>query len=196
MHNCIFSAHCTENSCDISCPILAETTYLLERNNISMDSHVFNKDPYFINKTLKTLEQSKGALTTVISPGNTVETSELLTYCAICQNWQGSKLHCKVYNLRLSKYIEAIKNSWSKRSEPEKLEYMKIWSESADVLIISHIDFVIFKDFESQTLLNLIQSRQGCNKTTIVVSPKISTLGGDGKFFATLQSILSKAVKS
>lgn len=36
MNNCIFTAHCTETICDKACPILVETSYLLERNGLSL----------------------------------------------------------------------------------------------------------------------------------------------------------------
>lgn len=189
MHNCIFSGHCIQEICDKSCVSLAETTYLLERNNISMSSEIFRRDVKHIEWYVNMLNKAEGKLKTLICK-STVSSAELLTYCGICQKWRGSRLHCTVYNLKFSQYIEAIKKSWSMKSEPDELEYMRIWASSAKLLIISNLDYVNFKDFECQTLLTLLQSRESSDFTTILVSPAFSSLVGSGQFFVRLQAIL------
>jgi len=70
MHNCIYSAHCTQAMCDKSCPTLAETSYLLERNNISMSSDVFRRGQEAVDKYSNILTQAEGKLKTVITGGN------------------------------------------------------------------------------------------------------------------------------
>lgn len=196
MHNCIFTPHCTEITCDRSCPILVETSYLLERNGISMQSEVFKNPPdkWNISAATEIIRSAEGGCKVVTTP-NTVQVAEFLTYCAVCQNWQGSRLHCNVYNLKYSTYIDSIKKSWTSKSEPEELEYMRIWANSAKVLIISNIDFVNFGDFESQTLLSMLQSRRDVFKSTIIVGPKLTSLVGKGEFFKLLQATLGKVVK-
>ena len=140
----------------MSCPTLAETTYLLDRNHISMSSDVFNAPVDKVNAYSKLIEQVQGNQHTLIT-NDTVRAAELLTYCSICQNWKGSRLHCTVYNLKFSQYVESIQNSWSSKVETEQLEYMKIWASSAKVLIISNIDYVNFRDFQCQTQFPLPQ---------------------------------------
>lgn len=196
MHNCIFTPHCTESVCDNSCPILVETSYLLERNGISMKSPVFNSSPEYIERAVSLLNKSSGQLS-IATCQDTVSTAELFTYCAICLNWQGSRLHCNVYNLKYSTYLEDLKRSWTTKSEPESLQYTKIWASSAKVLIISNIDYVNFGDFESQTLLNLLQSRENTGQTTIIVSPNIHKLiyKHSSLFFTPLKTKLEKAVR-
>ena len=192
MQNCIFSGHCSQQVCDKSCPTLAETTYLLERNNIAMNSDVFHADVKQLAKYSSILESCDGKLKTVISK-NTVQDADLITYCSICKNWKGSRLHCTVYNLKYSQYIELLKKSWSAKSETSELEYMRIFSSAAKVLIISNIDYVNFRDFECQTLLTLLQSRAGSEFTTIIVSPRTSSLVGDSPFFGRLTEIIKEA---
>lgn len=194
MQNCIFSGHCSKQVCDKSCPTLAETTYLLERNKISMNSEVFHADPKRLVKMANIVDSSEGTLRTVITK-NTVQDADLLSYIAICRNWKGSRLHCTVYNLRYSQYIEMMKKSWSAKSETSELEYMRIFSSSAKVLIISNIDYVNFRDFECQTLLTLLQSRSGGEYTTIIVSPPVTSLVGDSPFFCRLTEIIKEATK-
>lgn len=198
MYNCIFTAHCTEVFCDKSCPVLAETSYLLERNNILPTNPVFKASPEKVQKALELLNSREGQLTAyeVGSGENTIYESDLITYCAICKNWKGSNLHCTVYNLRYSRFIDETKKSW-KGAESDELQYMRIWSESAKVLIISNTDYVSFTDFESQTLLNLIQQRQSAGLTTIVIRPYgggiRSTNSTKYVFTSMLQELLDKA---
>lgn len=179
MEDCIFSAHCTEEKCDAACPIYAETSYLLERNGISINSPVFHTTPKQIADTLNTLDTYVGKLRVVVSH-NTVFTADLITYCAICKNWRGSQLHCTVYNLRFSKYWKLITQSWNKNDvDSEELNYMKVWSESAKVLIISGIDYINFGNYESAELLSIIQSRGSAGLSTILVTPPRRQLVGN-----------------
>lgn len=194
MQSCMFSGHCMEYQCDKSCPAFVQTTYLLERNNISLNNTVFKSDSSAIIDTLELLNVAKGKFNTVIDKVDTSKKADLITYCAICQNWVGSQLHCVVYHLKFSQYVEEIQKSWSK-NESEILEYMKIWSKSAKVLIISGMDFVNFKNFQCQTILELIQQRNSNpDNTTIIVCPPISSLVGEGMFFSKLQDMIKKAV--
>ncbi len=198
MHNCIFTPHCTEAICDQSCPILAETSYLLERNGVEMSSPVFNSRPEDIKNAVSIIQKTESRYDkfSVVTCNNTIGVSNLLTYCAICQNWKGNRLHCNVYNLKFSNYIEEIKQSWSRKTPPDKLEYKQIWAATSKILIISNLDFVRFQDFEIQTLLNLIHSRMDKGLTTVVVSPKLTTLVGDGQFYHRMQGMFGKAVIS
>lgn len=180
MLDCIFTAHCTEQTCDKSCPKFVEASYLLERNGIQINNSVYRiNNPETISAAMKIIDNAdeEHQFTNHAHPvGNfnrmsTVQLADLITYCAICRYWKGSRLHCTVYNLRYSQYLDLIKKSWN-GSESEQLQYMRIWAESAKVLVVSNMDFVSFGDFESQTLLNLLQSRQGNQLSTIFVSPE------------------------
>lgn len=193
MNNCIFTSHCTEPICDKACPILVETSYLLERNGLSFDSKVFHESAERIERALSILHKSDSNLIAVNS-SDTISDSNLLTYCAICENWQGNRLHCNVYHLKFSNHIELLQRSWSTKSPPDSLEYEQIWSATAKVLIISNIDYVQFKDFQAQTLLNMIHNRMNNNLTTIIVSPGLNTLVGSGTFFIKLKEVLDKVV--
>lgn len=191
MNNCIFAPHCISPLCDKACGTLVESSYLLERNNITINNEVYNSKD--LKRAIDLLHKSSGKFASIISD-NTVSMSNLLTYCAICENWHGNRLHCSVYNLKFSNYIDLVQRSWSLKDAPELLEYEQIWYETSKILIISNIDYVQFKDFQAQTLLNIFHSRQNRGLTTIVVSPKLQTLVGSGAFYNRLQSILKEAV--
>lgn len=194
MYNCIFTSHCLENFCDGSCPILAQTSYLLERNGITMKNPVFNSSEADIRKMKSVLDiaaEKTYGLVIDNSSIDTIKAADLLTYVAICENWKGSNLHCTVYNLKYSIYLDELRKSWSLKSEPENLEYIRIWSQSAKILIVSNFDYVNFNEFESQTLLNLIQTRASSGLTTILVSPeprKLMSTKFNNPFFTTLKS--------
>lgn len=187
----MFSGHCIKEQCDQSCPTLTETTFLLEQNGIGFNSNVFHAEPATISKYLKIIENTDRNLHTVIAK-NTNSVAELITYCGICKYWRGSRLSTVVYNLKLSQYLDSIQNSWSASANKDDLEYQKIWISKAKLLVISNIDFVNFKDFQCQTLLSLLQSRDKPELNTIIVSPTTQSLVGSGLFFSRLQETLSR----
>lgn len=194
MNDCIFTGHCMNYRCDRSCPMLVQTGYLLERNNLSLNNPVFNSDPKSIESCMKLIDNRKGKLSVVIDKHNTSKHADLLTYCSICKYWKGSQLHSVVYHLKYSRYIDLIQKSWSSH-DSEELDYMQIWARQSKVLIISGIDFVNFKTFQCQSLLELLQSRSSDpDNTTIIVSPALSSLVGEGGFFGRLLEILRGAV--
>ena len=127
---------------------------------------------------------------------SSLEYSDLITYCAICKNWKGSQLHVNVFNLKYSSYIENLKRSWTNGADDD-LEYLQIWIKSAKVLIISNLDFVDFKDFESQTLLSILQDRMSEKFTTILVVPPINSLIStkSSVFFDALKRMLKNGIK-
>lgn len=188
MKNCIFSSSCSEEICDNACPAFVETTYLMERNGIKISQPVLHISPKNRDKTYKFLDEVQGTLHTVIT-SDTIDTSTLITYCAICKNWHGNRLHCDVYHLKFSNHIDSIQQSWAVKDTPESLEYEQIWIARAKILIISNLDFVQFKDFQAQTLLNIIHNRMNEGLTTIVVCPNLGNLVGSGVFFQRLISM-------
>lgn len=191
MDKCMFSGHCIKAVCDQSCPAFVESSFLLSQNKIGINSNVFHADPALLAKYNKIVENSIGKLQTVIAK-NTNSAAELISYCGVCKYWKGSRCGTPVYNLKLSQYIEGLQNSWSSTSNLDELEYQKIWVAKAKLLIISNIDFVNFKDFQCQTLLTLLQSREKPDFGTIVVSPQTQSLVGSGLFFNRLQETLGR----
>lgn len=190
MNNCIFSGHCIKEQCDQSCPTLTETSFLLEQNGISFNSNVFHTDSALVNKYNKIIDNTDRTLQTVLVK-NTNNIAELITYCGICKYWRGSRLRTIVYNLKLSQYLDSVQNSWSPSANKDDLEYQKLWIDNAKLLIISNIDFVNFKDFQCQTLLSLLQTRDKPGMNTIIVAPN-QPLIGSGLFFTRLQETLSR----
>lgn len=194
MNDCIFSAFCPEKTCDKSCPNLSESSYLLERNKITFDSSVYNMGEAVSENIEKFLDKTEDQLLVAIRVDKTTIKAEQITYGCILRHWEGSQLHCVVYSLKFQRYLDLIQKSWGMKSEPTELQYMKIFIDSCRVLIISGLDFIMFKDFQCQTLLTLLQDREAENKQTILVLPKTDLLG-EGPFFAILKDQLDKVVK-
>ena len=195
MQDCIFTGFCVNGECDKACPDYVESSYLLEKNGISLKSNVFHSDPKLIQKYHKIVAASEESKLITVIATNTNEASELLTYCGICKHWKHSRLHMVVYNLRFSQYLDSIQKSWNTKGMSDSTEYTKIWAESAKLLIISNIDYVNFKEFQCQTLLSLIQNRDANGLSTIIVSPQITSLAGDGIFFGQLKKMMTNSVQ-
>lgn len=198
MHNCIFTPHCTEYFCDKSCPVFAEVSYLLERNKLLDNSQIYISSQKDIDSVSEKIDKCKGSIGTLVIPSgkSSLEYSDLITYCAICKNWKGSQLHVNVFNLKYSSYLESLKKSWTSGPDDD-LEYLQIWIKSAKVLIISNLDFVDFKDFESQTLLSILQDRMSEKFTTLLVTPPINSLIStkSSVFFDALKRMLKNGTK-
>lgn len=195
MNDCIYSANCTYKQCDLACPAHAEIRYWLDRCDIDKNSAVFKVSKDQLNQAIRELETHDGKVFT-FRANDTVKASDTFSYCAICLHGRGTAFTGGVYRLNFHKYIDEIRKSWNTRYESDWLEYARIWSASADYLIISHLDYIRFNDFESQTLLTLMQDRVKPNKTTVVIVPEKLNLVGNGQFYEHLLDILEEDKKS
>ena len=170
--DCMFSPYCCATLCDRSCPKWAQTDYLLMRNGLSYSSRPFRMKQSSLDKYISVYEKacSCGSAVTVTCK-DAVKVAEVMSYIAVCNSWQGSAMRVKCYHLLYSQYPE-------------------LWSKSCNVLVISGIDYVNFKDFQSQKLLQLLQDRERKRKATIIVSPKVENIMGGGKMYDLLLSKL------
>jgi DNA replication protein DnaC len=90
-------------------------------------------------------------------------------------------------------YLNRTQQSWGNGND-EELEYINIFIQKAKVLIISNIDFIQFKDYQAQLLLNIINNRNIYRQSTITVVPKLNSLVGSGTFFTRMKEIFGKDV--
>lgn len=193
MKHCPFNDTCTGGVCDRSCPSFAEISYLLERNSLLESKDVYKAPKKELDSAMKAVHAADSKMVCVISP-DTIATSNILAYCAICENWKGNQLHCSVFRMKFSKYMETLQGSFNTKETPESLEMETIFAEKAKVLIVANLDYVKFTDFHAQKLLSIIHSRMDDGLSTIIVSPKLNTLVGSGAFFSRLLQILGGAV--
>ena len=191
--DCPFKPYCRRNLCNASCPDNAEISYLLERNRISHDDHVFMSDDKALSDVSEWLTAASNSYRVVISP-NSAETASALLYAAICNSWYGNRHQCAVYHLNFATYLDTTQKSWGAAGLTDEMEYEQIFIAKAKMLIISNLEYVKFNDFAAQTLLNLVHTRQTQKLGSIIVAPKISTLMGNGMFYERMKQVLGEVV--
>lgn len=194
MFDCIYTAHCIRDVCDLACQVHTEIQYWMERCDIKINNPILHCDDSKIAKAQQLIESNTGKLVTVKSK-DTAEFGDILSYVAICLHGRGTALTHGIYKLNFSEFMDEIKHSWQTHSDSNKLEFMKIWANSENYLIIVGLDYIKFGDFESQTLLQLIQSRRSPEKSTFVVIPESESLVGANNsiFFTRLMDVLEEA---
>lgn len=192
-NNCPFKQYCRQNQCKIICADLVEYEYLMERNGLLNNKSVLSFSTKCLQQASECLVASEGGYKVVISD-NTSDMASCLTYAAICNHYKGNTLHCSVYHLNFMEYINRIQQSWSINGSDDDLDYINIFLDKAKVVIVSNIDFMQFKDFQAQTLLNLAHNRKLHGLSTIIVSPKLNSLVGSGPFFSRLKEVFGKEV--
>ena len=188
--NCPFKQYCQRPLCRNTCPDFTEIDYLLERNFLLGNKNIYS----FSDKMLQNASECLTAAEKCYKVVTTTDTSEVascLTYAAICNYYKGNTYHCSVYHLNFADYVNDIQRSWTDGMTDE-LEYTNIFIEKCKVLIISNLDFIQFKDFQAQTLLNMAHSRKLHGQSTIIVSPKLNSLFGSGAFFTRLKEVFGK----
>jgi hypothetical protein len=190
--DCPFKQYCKKIRCSNICADFSEIEYLMERNKLLNNKDIFMKSNRDFQNASEWLTAASNTYKVVISD-NTLDTASCLTYAAICHHWKGNTFHCSVYHLDYASYLDKQQQSWGKKDD-EDMEYTQIFISKAQVLIVSNIDYVQFKDFQAQQLLNIIHGRKVNGLSSIVVSPKLSSLIGSGQFFQKLKDVLGKEV--
>lgn len=190
MRQCLCTSYCTRNYCDLACPENAEIKFWLKRNSL-WPPKIAETPPKKIESARKIVEANLGK-TSYLKAKNPMESADIITYVCICLYGKKTAFTSGVYNLDFADFIDQTKDSWTTKSKSEKLQYMEIWSQTANQLIVSNIEYMKFSDFECQTLLRLIRERDTDGKTTYIVGSK-EELIGYGPFFPRLQNILKEA---
>lgn len=192
--DCVFDAYCTKPLCDRSCPQWAQMDYLMMRNGLTSNSRPFKMKMDSLQKYIDLYERSVGS-TVSIETSDPIKCAEVLSYVAVCNSWSGCAMRVRAYHLLFSQYIQELQASWNGK-KTEDLEYKSIWSKSSNVLVISDLDYVNFKDFQSQVLLQLMQDREREGKTTLVVTPNVGSLTGSGNMYNLLTNKLRSISRS
>lgn len=192
--DCVFDSYCTFPLCDRSCPRWAQMDYLMMRNDLTSTSRPFQMKEEVLRKYVDVYESGVGT-TTVVTSRDTIKDAEVMAYVSVCNNWEKSAMRVRAYHLVFSKYVDDLQSSWS-GTKSDDLQYVELWSKSCNVLVVSGIDYVNFKDFQSQLILQLIQDREREGKTTFVVSPRVEQLTGSGKMFNLMVSKFKQIVRS
>lgn len=194
VRNCIFSSQCTSDKCDYSCVKNTMSELLLEKSEISFRSDCYKIPSQVSERYLQLANIYDGKLVT-LEVKNPQFVAEGLTYSYICKLCEGHGSKITVYHMKYSKYLQAIKDSWTSGISPQ-LKEQQAFCNTSKVLIISSLDFVMYSDFECQTLLNLFQDRSKPGLCTFIVLSKISSLvsKNNSPFYEMLKSQLEGGV--
>lgn len=200
--DCPFAGYCIRpGDCSTACQTFAPLDILLDKNDLPISNPVFRIDDDDITNCCNILNAAKanalkGAASIVFSYSNDSSTTSVdkLLYTAICQYWKGGA-NLNVYRLNFNSYIHLFQETWSSTAvlQKDQLSDIDKCIASAKILIISNLDFINFKDFQSATLLRILDERRLSKQVklgiTIIVTPATNKLIGEGQMFARMTAM-------
>lgn len=199
MNKCPFNITCSHSVCDTSCKYFAEYSHWADRCGIKISNPAFKAKVADIVKADSLLSQAEegnidSSFTHLAATkvNNVILTSDITSLYAIHKYCQGIGFYNGVYKLDIFKYFDDIKSSWNNRKPSSDLDDVEIWIRSCRILVIYNVSMVRFGDFESQTLLRILQDRYDPEKlTAIIVEEKFGFVGKpDSVFFVRLRDEL------
>lgn len=186
--DCKFVESCTRDWCDYSCGIDDNYDVMYERCNISGIELKYKQEDLI--RDWNTIVNSDGVI--CIQSKDISNKVREIVYTCICR-YIKAKMGPHVVHVSYSTYVQQIKDSWS-QGVSDKLQRLQNNINNVEILVISGLDYCIFNDFESQTILNLIESRKMENKYTVIVLKDISQLSGKGLFLVPLKNQLKEVL--
>lgn len=196
---CPFSSQCERAFCDYSCGKNVLFDVMMKKSQIKPQD-VGAISVKLRDKVKQDLAKFKGSTIYIIANRGNKMLGDIYAWLAACKlcPYYGSDV--TVYHLKYSKYLEQLRQSWATKYEPEELIEARCFINTARVLIVSSLEYVQYKDFESQTLFSLLGERSYNREfTTIVIGPEINTWLGPhitrSQFANRLGIMLEEAVK-
>lgn len=196
---CPFSSQCERAFCDYSCGKNVLFDVMMKKSEIKPQD-VGAISVKLRDKVKQDLTKFKGSTIYITANRGNKMLGDIYAWLAACKlcPYYGSDV--TVYHLKYSKYLEQLRQSWATKYEPEELIEARCFINTARVLIVSSLEYVQYKDFESQTLFSLLGERSYNREfTTIVIGPEINTWLGPhiirSQFANRLGIMLEEAVK-
>ena len=196
---CPFSSQCERAFCDYSCGKNVLFDVMMKKSEIKPQD-VGAISVKLRDKVKQDLAKFKGSTIYITANRGNKMLGDIYAWLAACKlcPYYGSDV--TVYHLKYSKYLEQLRQSWATKYEPEELIEARCFISTARVLIVSSLEYVQYKDFESQTLFSLLGERSyNRDFTTIVIGPDINTWLGPhitrSQFANRLGIMLEEAVK-
>lgn len=196
---CPFSSQCERAFCDYSCGKNVLFDVMMKKSQIKPQD-VGAISVKLRDKVRQDLAEFKGSTIYITANRGNKMLGDIYAWLAACKlcPYYGSDV--TVYHLKYSKYLEQLRQSWATKYEPEELIEARCFINTARVLIVSSLEYVQYKDFESQTLFSLLGERSYNREfTTIVIGPEINTWLGPhitrSQFANRLGIMLEEAVK-
>lgn len=196
---CPFSSQCERAFCDYSCGKNVLFDVMMKKSEIKPQD-VGAISVKLRDKVKQDLAKFKGSTIYITANRGNKMLGDIYAWLAACKlcPYYGSDV--TVYHLKYSKYLEQLRQSWATKYEPEELIEARCFINTARVLVVSSLEYVQYKDFESQTLFSLLGERSyNRDFTTIVIGPEINTWLGPhitrSQFANRLGIMLEEAVK-
>ena len=195
--------------CGVVCPMWNLSSILLKTNKLE-GTNIFSKMTPVLSEECRKLFDKvsiEGSTLCYCIPRkvNLNDAASLLTYYGVCATWRFSVRWTPIYHLNLLSYIDREKGSWGLDVQDINNELLfernminsKFeGSNHANYLVVSGLEYINFKEYESNILLKIIGTRTSHNLPTIIVGPELSSLMGNGPVFNRITGILQDAKES
>ena len=185
--DCIFAETCDRFKCDLSCGQDIMYNYIREKSGIRALETTY--DEAILIKDLAMLANYNNELLCFETP-DVIEKTREFVYIYACK-LRG--VNANLIHISFSSYIQQLRDSWS-YGATANLEHIQVRLRKWTVAVISGIDYCMFKDFEAQTLLNIIESRRMSGLTTIILTRSLTNIHGNSVFLSPLKEQLKEVL--
>lgn len=185
--DCIFAETCNKVRCDYTCGQDVMYNYIWKKSGIRKIEDRYDESQLI--EDFNMLSKYAGDLVCIETPDVIKKTSEY-TYIYACK-LRG--VNANLVHISYSAYIQQIRDSWT-YGGTEELEHLQLRLRKWTVAIISGIDYCMFKDFEAQTLLNIIDTRRLAGLTTIILTRSLTNIHGNSIFLSPLKEQLKEVL--
>lgn len=200
-HQCMYSNVCTEYECNLTCIKGVTSEYYVNASNFPLYSSEFMNyynDEDFV-KFGNIIKDHRRGYGVVVSKGRKYLSDAFFYAAMVIENYH-SLYWPEAFMLNYRKYTDAYKRSWTTGEEPDSLQEARYNAEHCCTLIITGLDTMIFGDFESQTLLALLEDRNKAKQSTILVMSDVDNINTNSRstttFVRSLREELRKRVIS
>ena len=200
-HQCMYCNICTEYECNFTCIKGVTSQYYVDASNFPLYSSEFmnfytDEDFVRFGKIIKDHRRGYGV---VVSKGRKYLSDAFFYAAMVIENYH-SLYWPEAFMLNYRKYTDSYRRSWTTGEEPDSLQEARYNAEHCCTLIITGLDTMIFGDFESQTLLALLEDRNEAKQSTIIVMSDVDSINTNSRstttFVRSLREELRKRVIS
>ena len=200
-HPCMYCNICTEYECNFTCIKGVTSGYYVDASNFTLYSSEFMNfytDEDFV-KFGKIIKDHRRGYGVVVSKGRKYLSDAFFYAAMVIENYH-SLYWPEAFMLNYRKYTDSYRRSWTTGEEPDSLQEARYNAEHCCTLIITGLDTMIFGDFESQTLLALLEDRNKAKQSTIIVMSDVDNINTNSRstttFVRSLREELRKRVIS
>ena len=200
-HPCMYCNICTEYECNFTCIKGVTSGYYVDASNFPLYSSEFMNfytDEDFV-KFGKIIKDHRRGYGVVVSKGRKYLADAFFYAAMVIENYH-SLYWPEAFMLNYRKYTDSYRRGWTTGEEPDSLQEARYNAEHCCTLIITGLDTMIFGDFESQTLLALLEDRNKAKQSTILVMSDVDNINTNSRstttFVRSLREELRKRVIS